>query len=88
MKTESRASYMRLERRELLILEAKRHALKKIAEEYTDLHYQYFMNSHDDDKIQEKIAWHLKLLKDAYLDYCDQKARVDEMVQLQQVKQE
>lgn len=78
-------SHYSLERRELLILEAKIHAMKTIGDECTDLLSTYLVTQHDDAKALDAFTQHVSLFKDAWQDYVDQKARVDEMVQLQQV---
>ncbi len=86
--TDSRAAYLRLERRELYILEAKSHALRTIGNECTDLLSKFLTTEHDDAKALDLFKEHVSLFKDAWCDYCDQKAKVDEMVQLQQVKEQ
>jgi len=78
-----RLAFYSLERRELLILQAKRYALNKIGDECSDLLHLWLKTEHDEEKAWAKFSQHCELFKDAYLDHIDQQRRVEEMRQKQ-----
>jgi len=85
--TMNKSPYIRLERRELLILQAKRYALNKIGDECSDLLHAWLTTEHDQEKAWAKFSQKCELFKDAYLDHIDQQRRVEEMRQRQVIEE-